>query len=388
MSATRGGSILFITHVGDPGGAEFKMMAIAGTMRESAEVLLLQNGSLEGLLDAAGIRCSVRPLSAGTRQVRREGGFMSLLRAIPGSLSMIRFLARKARGFDVVVCFSQKAFVLASLAKPFMRRPILWFMNDIVSVDHFHPAMIRMLMLLSRFSADGVALVSQESRNAWLRAGGRAEGVSVVISGIDPAQIARQLGDSTRVTEYRQRFSPDGQPLIGMFGRICRWKGQDVFLRALALVPNARGVIAGGALFEEKDFEGELHELAALLGVSGRVSFAGHVDDAMTLMAACEVVAHCSTAPEPSGRVIAEAMFAGTPVIGSNAGGVPEFISHGETGQLTPLNDHEALAAAMRRYLENPQWSREVAARARVRAEENFSSRATIRGFERAMESL
>lgn len=40
-------SILFITHVGDPGGAEFKMMAIAGTMRDSAEVLLLQHGSLE-----------------------------------------------------------------------------------------------------------------------------------------------------------------------------------------------------------------------------------------------------------------------------------------------------------------------------------------------------
>lgn len=388
MKESRGGSILFITHVGDPGGAEFKMMAIAGTMRDSSEVLLLQHGSLEGLLAAAGIRCSVKPLSADTRKVRREGGLGSLLRAVPGSLSMVSFLARKSRSFDVVVCFSQKAFVLASLAKPFMRRPILWFMNDILSADHFHPSMIRWLIRLARFSANGVAVVSQESLNVWLRAGGRREGVSVVTSGIDPAQIARQLSDSSRVTAYRQRFAPDGKPLIGMFGRICRWKGQDVFLRALALVPDARGVIAGGALFEEQAFERELHELAAQLGVSERVTFAGHVDDVMTLMAACDVVAHCSTAPEPSGRVIAEAMFAGTPVIGSDAGGVPEFISHDETGQLTPLNDHEALAAAMRRYLDNPQWSKEVAARAKARAEENFSSRATIRGFQRAMAGL
>jgi len=381
-------SILFITHVGDPGGAEFKMMAIASTMRDSAEVLLLEHGSLETLLAAAGIRHSVQPLAAGTRKVRREGGFTSLVRAVPGSLAMVRHIARKARDFSMVVCFSQKAFVLASLAKPFMRRPIFWFMNDILSADHFHPAMIRMLIGLSRFSANGVAVVSQESLRQWLRVGGRREGVSVVVSGIDTAQVARQLGDSARVNEHRRRFSPDGAPLVGVFGRICRWKGQDLFLRALAQVPNARGVIAGAALFEEQDFERELHALVAQLGLSERVTFAGHVDDVMTLMAACDVVVHCSTAPEPSGRVIAEAMFAGTPVIGSDAGGVPEFITDGETGQLTPLNDAQALAAAVRRYLENPQWSREVAARARQRAEENFSSRATVRGFERALGGL
>ena len=118
---------------------------------------------------------------------------MSLMRAVPGSLSMVAFLARKARSFDVVVCFSQKAFVLASLAKPFMRRPILWFMNDILSSEHFSPMLIRMLILLSRMSANGVAVVSQESLNCWLRAGGRREGVSVVISGIDPAQITRRV---------------------------------------------------------------------------------------------------------------------------------------------------------------------------------------------------
>jgi glycosyltransferase involved in cell wall biosynthesis len=379
---------LFITHAGDPGGAEFKMMAIAGSMNGAAEVLLLAHGSLEKLLGDAGIRFSVHPLDSDAGKVRREDGILRLVRAVPGSISAARQLARKARDYDVVVCFSQKAFVLASLAKPFMRRPILWFMNDILSSEHFSPMLIRMLILLSRMSANGVAVVSQESLNCWLRAGGRREGVSVVISGIDPAQITRQLGEPSRIEEYRKRFSPEGKPLIGMFGRICRWKGQDVFLRALALVPEAHGVIAGGTLFEEQLFESELRDLARQLGLDGRVTFAGHVDDAMTLMAACNVVAHCSTAPEPSGRVIAEAMFAGTPVIGSDAGGVPEFISHGETGQLTPLNDHEALAVAIRRYLDDPAWSREVAAKARVRAEENYSSRATIRGFQRAIEAL
>jgi glycosyltransferase involved in cell wall biosynthesis len=381
-------SILFITHVGDPGGAEFKMIALCKSLRGSARVLTLQHGSLERILEEQGIPHSVRPLAAAAGGVRREGGLLNLLRAVPSSLSMVRTLVRECRRADLVVCFSQKAFVLSSLAKPFARRPIVWFMNDILSSDHFSPLLIRMLIALSRRTADHVAVVSHESLRAWLAAGGRKDRISVVYSGIEPEQIARQLGDPTRIAAYRARYAPGGVPLIGMFGRISRWKGQDVFLRALARVPQARGVIVGLALSVDQDYQRELRELAATLGVTDRVDFVGHVDDPMTLMAACNVVAHCSTSPEPSGRVIAEAMFAGTPVIGSNAGGVPEFIIQNDTGLLTPLKDDAALAAAIQRYLDDPDWSRHVAARARVRAEQNFSSAATVSGFQRAIATL
>jgi glycosyltransferase involved in cell wall biosynthesis len=381
-------SLLFVTHVGDPGGAEFKMIALCKTLRESAHVLLLQHGSMERILRDQQIRHSVQPLGAVASTVRKKGGFLSMLRAVPGSLAMIGHLARTARDYDVVVCFSQKAFVLASLAKPFMRRPIVWFMNDLMTTEHFNPMVIRLLMALSRRSADRVLLVSQESMNLWLRAGGRREGVSVVYSGIEQEQVVRQLSDPARVAAYRDKYRVAGKSLIGTFGRISRWKGQDMFLRALATLPDTCGVIVGGALNVDRDYAVELDGLARELGVNDRVTFVGHVDDPMTLMAACDVVAHCSTSPEPSGRVIAEAMFAGTPVIGSDAGGVPEFILRNETGLLTPLKDPVALASAIERYLQNPEWSRGIAAKARKRAEENFSSTATINGFQRALESL
>jgi len=380
--------MLFVTHAGDPGGAEFTLLAVCRSMREDAEVLLLQHGSFEKVLREQNIRYSVHEMGSVAHGVRRGGDLRSVVRAIPATVSAVAHLARTARRFDVVVCFSQKAFVIAALAKPFMRRPIVWFMNDILSTDHFSPLMIRMVTGLARIAADQVALVSQQAMDAWVRAGGRRRGANVVISGIDTDDIARQLEDRARVVSYRARFTPDGRPLIGMFGRICRWKGQDVFLRAMAQVPGARAIVVGGTFFEEREFAQELSRLVTELALSDRVEFVGHVEDPITLMAACDVVAHCSTAPEPSGRVITEAMFAGTPVIGSNAGGVPEFIVQNETGQLTPLNDHEALAAAIRRYLDNPQWSREVAAKARHSAEEKFSARATISGFQRAIESL
>ena len=192
MSAA-GRKFLFITHVGDPGGAEFTMIPICKALGARAEVLLLEHGSLERILAEEGIMHQVEPLGAAAGAVRRAGGLGSLLGAIPASLALARKIAGIARPFDVVVCFSLKAFVLASLAKPFMRRPILWFMNDILSTDHFSAASIRLLAALSWFSADRVALCSQESLRAWLAAGGRRSGVSVVYSGIDLAQVARQL---------------------------------------------------------------------------------------------------------------------------------------------------------------------------------------------------
>jgi glycosyltransferase involved in cell wall biosynthesis len=381
-------SVLFITHVGDPGGAEFKMLDLCRTLGRRAEVLLLQHGSLEQILTHEGIRHSVLPMPAAVSTVRRQTSTWSALRGVPGLLSMIHKLARHARRFDVIVCFSQKSFMLTSLAKPFTRRPVVWFMNDILSPAHFNPALIRMLTLLSRYGADHVVLNSQASLKAWLDSGGRQRAVSVVYPGIYDSQIGPQLADPGRIDAYRLRFSPDGRPLVGMFGRIAPWKGQDVFLRAIAQLPDVRAVIVGSALFGEDPYEARIRQLAKELNLEGRVTFVGHVNDAIALMAACSVVAHCSTEPEPFGLVIAEAMLAGTPVIASDAGGAREIVTQSETGQLTPLKDHSALAAAIRRYLNDPLWSRQLAQSARVRAQQHFSGNAMTSGFLKVVESL
>ncbi len=373
--------ILFMTHVGVPGGAEFKMIDLAECVAHTSEVMLMQHGSLEAMLHERGIRCSVNELPRAASAVRREGGLSALLRAIPATLSMVRGVARKARGFRVVVCFSQKSFVVAALAKPFMRRPVFWFMNDILSKDHFNPLLVRFLVTLARVSADHVILNSEASMQAWLASGGRSERVSIIHPMTRRDLVAAQTRDRVKITRYRNLFSRDGAPLIGMFGRICQWKGQDVFLRAMAQVPGANAVIAGGALFGEEEHEQRMKALAHELGISKRVTFAGHVDEVVAIMAACDVVVHCSTAPEPFGRVIVESMFVGTPVIASDAGGAREIVTHGVTGQLTPMNDAPALSAAITRYLEEPDWARTVAAKAQVEAELRFSAAAMTDRF-------
>jgi glycosyltransferase involved in cell wall biosynthesis len=67
---------------------------------------------------------------------------------------------------------------------------------------------------------------------------------------------------------------------------------------------------------------------------------------------------------------------------------VREIVAHDETGQLTPRCDYQALAAAVQRYLQDPQWSRSLAEEARRRARENFSFTAMSTRFAEILETL
>lgn len=378
-------AVLFLTHVGDPGGAEFKMMALCEAVSDSAEVMLLQHGSLESQLEKRQIRFSVCPMPGAASKVKRDAGWMRVLRAIPAALSMLPKIASKARKFDVVICISQKSFVLAALAKPFTGRPLFWFMNDILSGEHFNRWLIRFLVVLSRFTADHVVFNSNASLEVWKRCGGRTTRVSVIYPAAPSIRVDRR---SERTNGYRRQFAPGGGPLIGMFGRINRWKGQAIFLQALAHLPGVRGVIVGGTYFGDEEYEQHVHRLARDLGIEDRLTFAGHVDDVMNAMAACDVAAHCSTSPEPFGQVIVQAMFAGTPVIASDGGGVREIIVEGVTGQLTAREDPVALAAAIQRYLDDPQWAQRVAAAAQERARQTFTLSAMTTRFTEILDTL
>src|SRR3569833_68758 len=378
-------TVLFLTHVGDPGGAEFKMMALCESVSDSAEVLLLQHGSLESQLQKRQIRFSVCPMPGAASGVRRDAGWMRVVRAVPAALSMLPKIASKARKFDVVICVSQKSFVLAALDKPFTGRPLFWFMNDILSAEHFNRWLIRFLVLLSRFTADHVVFNSNASLEAWKGRGGRSTRVSVIYPAAPPLRVDRQ---SERTAEYRRRFAAGDGPLIGMFGRINRWKGQAIFVQALARLPEVRGGIVGAAYFGDTEYEQQVRQLARDLGIEHRLTFAGHVDEVMSAMAACDVVAHCSTSPEPFGQVIVQSMFAGTPVVASDGGGVREIVVEGVTGLLAPREDPVALAGAIQRYLDDPQWAQRLAAAAQERARQTFTLSAMTNRISELLETL
>jgi glycosyltransferase involved in cell wall biosynthesis len=139
---------------------------------------------------------------------------------------------------------------------------------------------------------------------------------------------------------------------VGLVGVFSRWKGHDVFLRALAGIPPhlpVRGYVVGDSLHAtagSQTTQEVLGRRAAALGLGGRVGFTGFLPPAGA-MRSLDVVVHASTRPEPFGMVIAEAMACGRPVITTGSGGAGEIVEPERDAVVSAAGDPDALARAI-----------------------------------------
>jgi glycosyltransferase involved in cell wall biosynthesis len=277
---------------------------------------------------------------------------------------------------DVVHCNSQKAFAAAAAAAWLARRPVLWHLRDMLTPEHFSAAMRRLAVRTANLFAARVVCNSQATARAFVAAGGHARLVRVLYNGIDASAFADEPPSAARdALGLVEGFT------VGCFSRLSPWKGQHVLLQALGELPGVRALVVGEALFGEEEYARGLRRQAERLGVADRVRFLGFRSDVPRLMAACDVIAHTSVAPEPFGRVIVEGMLAGRPVVATDAGGAREIVAHAENGLLVPPGDAAALAAAIRSLRADPARARALAASGRRLALDRFSRAGMARGF-------
>jgi len=167
--------------------------------------------------------------------------------------------------------------------------------------------------------------------------------------------------------------------VVANVGRLVRWKGQEVFLRAVARLaqphPNLRAWLVGAADDNEpsRAYAAELQALAGQLGIADRVVFAGRRPEPLRVMAAADVVVHSATSPEPFGLVLLEAMAVRRPLIATAAGGVLEVVDPEVNGLLVPPNDDQALAKSIERLMLNPALRARLGAAGRQKVETSFS---------------
>ena len=140
----------------------------------------------------------------------------------------------------------------------------------------------------------------------------------------------------------------NGDVWAGYFGRLAEEKGVDTLIDAVARArqegADLRLLVAGEG-YERESLETRAEEA----GCREAVLFTGYRADARALMGAVDIVVHPPRF-EGFGLVVAEAMAAGRPVIGTDvAGGIPEMVRDGSNGMLVPYGDVAALSAALRR---------------------------------------
>jgi glycosyltransferase involved in cell wall biosynthesis len=120
------------------------------------------------------------------------------------------------------------------------------------------------------------------------------------------------------------------------------------------------------------------------LNIEDVVHFLGWREDVYALMRAFDLFVHSPVQPDPLPTVCIHALAVGCPSVGYDTGGVGEIILDGECGELAPVGDVEALAAAMERMYSNPQLRRTYA----TSSLRHFSERFSYAGFVKNVRSI
>jgi glycosyltransferase involved in cell wall biosynthesis len=224
----------------------------------------------------------------------------------------------------------------------------------------------------------------------FLRWAARRSDAVVAISSYTAAELRELVDMPIEVIPYTTSLPdpepvPTGQDATGpvlFVGRLVERKGVAQALEAIAkLGPNGPRLEIVG----EGPERPALVELAARLGVADRVVFRGRIP-AAELQASYARAAVCVLPSiqdargdtEGLGVVLLEAMNHGTPVVASRIGGIPDIVEDGKSGLLVPPADADALAAAIRRLIDDPALARRLGEAGRRRLQERFSWRAIV----------
>jgi glycosyltransferase involved in cell wall biosynthesis len=177
--------------------------------------------------------------------------------------------------------------------------------------------------------------------------------------------------------DRRDEFFARGTPIVGFVGIFRPEKGVEDFLEMARILrtvrPDVRYLAVGGdSPSSARGWLAQMQERAAALGVADVVRFSGARTDIPEIMRSLDVLVVPSLT-EGFGRVIVEANAVGTPVVGTEVGGIPEVIEDGTTGLLVAARRPAAMAAAVQRVLDDAPWRTLVAARAPARVRARFA---------------
>jgi glycogen synthase len=305
----------------------------------------------------------LRSRRKGLHQAGMAGAAHYLATALP----VTRWLLRRHR-YDVVhIFFSLPTGALLPFLK-LRNTPVVVSLrgSDVPGYDTANPGLQRMhgyLRPLTRWiwrRADRVVVVC-EALGQLARTTQPALSFSVIRNGVD-LNLFRPANQSPATS----------RPLHCLaVARLIQRKGIADLLHAFALLEQGRFTleIAG-----DGPIRAELIDLAEQLGIAAQVHFAGPLDRA-ALADRYRAADMFTLVPydEAFGNVFAEALAAGLPVVGTNIGGIPDIIVHGENGLLVVPGDTAAIADAIRALGGDPALRAEMRARNRTRAEQTIS---------------
>ena len=390
--------IAFLTVSAEMGGSERSLVELLRALRRqrpdwSFDVVLPREGPLAGEVRDLGASAVMLPMPAALARfgepsrhglAARSAGLPRVAAAVAGYARQLRRLLGSL-GTDVIHSNGLKHHVLAAWARG-PQTPLVWHIHEYVT----RRPLTRTLL---RRSAGRVAVAVANShsvaRDLALAVGPDLR-VETIYNGIDLDEFAPSAAPADRAdldALAGRAAAPPGTVRIGLVATFGRWKGHEVFLRALASLDPAlpfRAYVVGGAVYDTAGSQytlDELQRMTAAAGLQDRVAFTGFVARPAPVLRALDIVVHASTQPEPFGLVIAEAMACGRAVVVSDAGGAAEIVDAGVTALTHPPGDAPALGRALAALITDEGRRARLGAAARIAAADRFDANTFAAGF-------
>ena len=197
-----------------------------------------------------------------------------------------------------------------------------------------------------------------------------------------PRLRSSPLASTPRTIHPIRKAGRPNPPTLLYLGRIKRYKGIDLLMRAVAILAG-HGIDIHFLIAGAGSWRPHLERLVREQGVEDRVSFLGYVDDARKTELMRTSWIHGLTSPKEGwGITNLEAGACGTPSVTSDSPGLRESVLDGETGLVVPHGDVDALARAIGRLVTDQALRRSLGRGARAYAE-SLSWDATSAAVER-----
>lgn len=370
------GRILFVAHIAYPstlGGACKSLLSmVEGISGKYQPVVACPN---EGMLSAA-LRSKGIPVQIAGKPV---WGFLHPSSGAAGEAYLAAVKHGAEDGFRRAIQQVKPSVVhVNSIVNPVealtakkMGVPVVWHVREILPRYPGSSAVLRLV----HDTADHVLVISRAVERAFLEEGLSSK-ITLLYNGFQVPPLPSA--------------GPGQHPVVGYVGSLAPHKGLEHLLHIAVLVvrgiPGVKLVIAGddwGTGYKKK-----LVGLAVKLGLKDTMSFLGFCNRVEEVMANVAVLAVPSVFAEPFGRVAAEGMLLGKPVVASPVGGLKEVVVDGVTGWLALAQNHQEFAERILALLKNPVQAREMGLRGRQRAVSLFSLEDKVETLDRIYRGL
>lgn len=357
------------------GGAELQMIALTkGLVAQGFRVDFVIRGG-PGLMDDA-----AREAGAAVRIIGEpsSGSVAARTRYRRRLTKHARWIATaRQERYDIVDAWLNPNDVFAALARPLTRTPVIMAARlDLLPRTRFGPA-TRMVEASANRLTDVVVANAQVTADAAVQKHGVSpDKVRIIRGGVDVSRL--HDGAERRVVRAGLGLGED-QLLIGCVGTFRRMKRQDLLVEAFArLVPAHPRVHL--LLVGDGEMRPRVEQRVRDLGLERHVTLTGVVTDVAPLYSAFDLYVQASNS-EALPNVLLEASAAALPIVATAAGGSGEVVHDGQTGLLVPIEDLDALTAAMGRAIEDADLRRRLGAAARQLVEREYGMERFIREY-------